>query len=90
MPSSAHGEARPAARIVRYTGREDSRVAGTVLELSDAELAAADQTEPAGYARVLGRLHVQGEEALGLRRRDGAARSATPADPGRFATSGRR
>ena len=42
--------------IVRYTGREDTRVAGTVLELSDAELAAADRYEPAGHARVPARL----------------------------------
>ena len=42
--------------IVRYTGRADSRVAGMVLELSDAELAAADGYEPAGYTRVPARL----------------------------------
>jgi alkylhydroperoxidase family enzyme len=42
--------------IVRYTGRDDDRVAGMVLELSDAELAAADGYEPAGYTRVPARL----------------------------------
>src|SRR5687767_1940195 len=47
---AASGEARHA--IVRFNGRGDSRVPGTVFELSDAELAAADRYEPAGYARV--------------------------------------
>jgi hypothetical protein len=38
--------------IVRYNGRDDSRVPGTALEVSDAELASADEYEPAGYKRV--------------------------------------
>ena len=38
--------------IVKYTGRSDSRVPGTVLEVTDAELASADEYEPAGYTRV--------------------------------------
>ena len=38
--------------IVRVTGRNDSRVSGTVFEVSDDELAAADEYEPAGYERV--------------------------------------
>jgi gamma-glutamylcyclotransferase (GGCT)/AIG2-like uncharacterized protein YtfP len=38
--------------IVRYTGRKDSRVRGTVLEVTDSELASADEYEPAGYKRV--------------------------------------
>ena len=38
--------------IVRFNGRDDSRVRGTVFELSDAELASADTYEPAGYTRV--------------------------------------
>jgi gamma-glutamylcyclotransferase (GGCT)/AIG2-like uncharacterized protein YtfP len=34
-------------------GRNDSRVSGTLFEITDAELAAADQyEEPAGYKRV--------------------------------------
>jgi hypothetical protein len=37
---------------VRFTGRDDSRVRGTVLEVTDAELASADRYEPAGYVRV--------------------------------------
>src|SRR5689334_21458833 len=38
--------------IVRRTGRDDDRVAGTVLEVTDAELAQADAYEPAGYTRI--------------------------------------
>ena len=38
--------------IVRFTGRDDGRVAGMVFEVSDAELAKADQYEPAGYRRI--------------------------------------
>ena len=38
--------------IVKFSGRPDSRVSGTVLELSDDELARADAYEPAGYMRV--------------------------------------
>ena len=47
---AASGSARHA--VVRFNGRGDSRVSGTVLELSDDELAAADRYEPAGYRRV--------------------------------------
>ncbi|MGH7696762.1 MAG: gamma-glutamylcyclotransferase family protein [Gemmatimonadaceae bacterium] len=38
--------------IVKYNGRSDNRVPGTVFEVSDAELASADEYEPAGYWRV--------------------------------------
>lgn len=38
--------------IVKFNGRPDSRVRGTVLEVTDAELAQADRYEPAGYTRV--------------------------------------
>ena len=38
--------------IVRSNGRPESRVRGTVLEVTDAELAMADRYEPAGYTRV--------------------------------------
>lgn len=38
--------------IVRFNGRDDSRVSGTVFEISDTELAHADQYEPAGYKRI--------------------------------------
>lgn len=38
--------------IVKYNGRNESRVSGMVFEVSDRELADADQYEPAGYARV--------------------------------------
>src|SRR5262249_1285032 len=38
--------------IVQFNGRSESRVSGTVLELTDDELAKADRYEPAGYKRV--------------------------------------
>jgi hypothetical protein len=38
--------------IVRYTGRAESRVRGTVFEVTESELASADRYEPAGYERV--------------------------------------
>jgi hypothetical protein len=37
---------------VKFNGRRESRVSGTVFELSERELAAADQYEPAGYQRI--------------------------------------
>ena len=38
---------------VTFTGRNDSRVSGTIFEITDAELAAADQYEQvAAYERV--------------------------------------
>ncbi len=42
--------------IVKFNGRDDSRVRGMVFEVTDAELAQADQYEPAGYKRVSARL----------------------------------
>ena len=38
--------------IVKFNGRTDRRVSGTVFEVSDSELASADKYEPAGYTRV--------------------------------------
>ena len=38
--------------IVRFNGRNESRVSGTVFEVTDRELASADQYEPAGYQRI--------------------------------------
>ena len=38
--------------IVRHSGASDHRVAGTVFEISDAELAQADRYEVAAYRRV--------------------------------------
>jgi hypothetical protein len=38
--------------IVKFNGRNDSRVSGTVFEISDTELANADRYEPAGYTRI--------------------------------------
>jgi hypothetical protein len=48
--------------MVRYNGREESRVPGVVFEVTDAELESADAYEPAGYARVVARL-ASGREA---------------------------
>ncbi len=39
--------------IVRYTGAADAQVAGTVFDITDAELARADAYEVADYVRVL-------------------------------------
>jgi gamma-glutamylcyclotransferase (GGCT)/AIG2-like uncharacterized protein YtfP len=40
-------------RNVRFNGREDSRIAGTLLEVTDGELAGSDEYESdAGYERV--------------------------------------
>jgi gamma-glutamylcyclotransferase (GGCT)/AIG2-like uncharacterized protein YtfP len=38
--------------IVKFSGRNDSLVSGTVFEITDAELASADQYEVAAYKRV--------------------------------------
>ena len=38
--------------IVRFNGRVDSRVSGMVFEVSESELAKADQYEPVGYTRI--------------------------------------
>lgn len=38
--------------IVRYTGNDDSRVPGTVFEISDEELVRADEYEVVEYMRV--------------------------------------
>jgi hypothetical protein len=38
--------------IVQFTGRDDDRTAGIVLDVTDAELAMADAYEPPGYRRV--------------------------------------
>ncbi|MGQ0641595.1 MAG: GNAT family N-acetyltransferase [Gemmatimonadaceae bacterium] len=49
--------------IVKFNGRKDSRVNGTVFEVSESELAQSDAYEPAGYA---GRGHSGvGEARLG-------------------------
>lgn len=48
--------------IVTFTGRNDSRVRGTVFEVTDDELARADRYEPAGYKRVATTL-VSGQQA---------------------------
>ncbi len=38
--------------IVKFNGRPDSRVSGTVFEITDAELARADAYEVSSYKRV--------------------------------------
>jgi gamma-glutamylcyclotransferase (GGCT)/AIG2-like uncharacterized protein YtfP len=48
--------------IVRFNGREDSRVRGTVFEVTEHDLAAADAYEPEGYTRVSAKL-ASGREA---------------------------
>jgi gamma-glutamylcyclotransferase (GGCT)/AIG2-like uncharacterized protein YtfP len=48
---------------VTFNGRNDSRVSGTVFEITDAELAAADKYEQlAAYKRVVAKL-VSGKQA---------------------------
>lgn len=48
--------------IVKFNGDPASRVAGTVFEITDAELADADRYEVAAYKRVLAKL-ASGREA---------------------------
>lgn len=48
--------------IVKFNGRTDSRVSGTVFEVSDGELANADHYEPAGYTRIVATL-ASGQQA---------------------------
>jgi hypothetical protein len=42
--------------IVRFNGRDESRVRGMALVVTDEELAQADRYEPEGYTRVATRL----------------------------------
>ena len=48
--------------IVRFNGRDGSRVRGMAFDVTDEELARSDAYEPAGYARVRARL-ASGREA---------------------------
>jgi len=48
--------------IVVFNGRPDSRVQGTVFEVTQAELERADAYEPSGYQRVRAKL-ASGREA---------------------------
>ena len=48
--------------IVKFNGRNESRVPGMVFEMTETELAQADAYEPAGYTRVSTRL-ASGKEA---------------------------
>jgi gamma-glutamylcyclotransferase (GGCT)/AIG2-like uncharacterized protein YtfP len=38
--------------ILRFTGRNSDRIGGMVFEITDAELAAADEYEVAAYKRI--------------------------------------
>src|SRR3954466_1437003 len=42
--------------MARFTGRDDDRIRGTALQLTDAELSIADAYEPVAYERVRTRL----------------------------------
>ena len=53
--------------IVKYNGRNDSRVPGIVFEVSESELARADTYEPAGYKRIATQL-ASGKQALGCQK----------------------
>jgi hypothetical protein len=48
--------------VVRFTGRADTMVQGTVFEVSEAELVAADRRQPAEYPRIVVTL-ASGKEA---------------------------
>ena len=51
-PSFVASSGKADHAIVKFTGRPDSRVKGTVLDVTDAELAKSDAYEPEGYTRV--------------------------------------
>jgi gamma-glutamylcyclotransferase (GGCT)/AIG2-like uncharacterized protein YtfP len=51
-PEFVGGGGKAQHAIVRYDGNTHSCVRGTVYELSDGELASADQYEPPPYTRV--------------------------------------
>jgi len=57
---AATGQARHV--VVRFTGRADTTVQGTVFEVSDEELAVADRHEPTEYGRIVVTL-ASGKEA---------------------------
>jgi hypothetical protein len=61
-PAFVAASGRADHAIVKYNGRNDSRVRGTVFELTAEELAAADAYEPAGYKRVRAKL-ASGQDA---------------------------
>ena len=51
-PVFVAGSGKSHHAIVKFNGRDDSRVSGTVLEVSAEELARSDAYEPDGYRRV--------------------------------------
>jgi len=48
--------------IVKFNGKDESRISGMVFELTEDELISADEYEPAGYKRILTIL-ASGEQA---------------------------
>jgi len=60
-PSFVAASGKADHAIVKFNGRDDSRVNGTVFEVTEAELASADRYEPAGYTRLIARLASGGE-----------------------------
>jgi hypothetical protein len=54
--------ARTTYSIVRFNGRKDSRVRGVVFEVSESDLAKADEYESASYTRISAKL-ASGKEA---------------------------
>jgi gamma-glutamylcyclotransferase (GGCT)/AIG2-like uncharacterized protein YtfP len=68
---------------VTFNGRNDSRVTGTVFEVTDAELDAADRYEqPAAYKRIAARLASGKEAWVYVDARSAAAGSSDPATSG--------
>jgi gamma-glutamylcyclotransferase (GGCT)/AIG2-like uncharacterized protein YtfP len=62
-PQAAAGSGRTHHANVTFNGRPDSRVSGTVFEITDAELVTADRYEQlAAYIRIAARL-ASGQQA---------------------------
>ena len=51
-PSFVASSGKADHAIVRFNGRDESRVPGTVFEMTESELSAADAYEPDGYRRI--------------------------------------
>jgi len=51
-PAFVAASGTPQHAIVKFNGRPESRVRGTVFEVTDAELAKSDAYEPRGYTRI--------------------------------------
>jgi hypothetical protein len=55
-PEFAASSGKAYHAVVRFNGRADSLVSGTLFQLTESELASADAYEPVEYKRVLGTL----------------------------------